>query len=89
MFKIPYLKIFYFPTLSPLGTRVIDATGKYVLPGGIDANVHLETPFVEGNTRTIDDFYQGTRAAIAGGTTTVSICHLSFNMMSIPIFLVL
>ena len=81
MFKIPYLKIFYFPTLSPLGTRVIDATGKYVLPGGIDANVHLETPFVEGNTRTIDDFYQGTRAAIAGGTTTVSIRQLSLNNM--------
>lgn len=57
--------------IIPGGTRVIDASGKYVLPGGIDANVHLETPFVEGNTRTIDDFYQGTKAAIAGGTTTV------------------
>lgn len=60
--------------IIPGGTRVIDATGKYVFPGGIDANVHFETPYVKGNTRTIDDFYQGTRAALAGGTTTVIDC---------------
>lgn len=33
--------------IIPGGTRVIDATGKYVLPGGIDANVHLESPFLK------------------------------------------
>lgn len=60
--------------IIPGGTRVIDATGKYVMPGGIDANVHFETPYAKGNTRTIDDFYQGTRAALAGGTTTVIDC---------------
>ena len=33
--------------IIPGGTRVIDATGKYILPGGIDANVHFETPYVK------------------------------------------
>ena len=33
--------------IIPGGTRIIDATGKYVLPGGIDANVHLESPFIK------------------------------------------
>ena len=33
--------------IIPGGTRVIDATGKYVIPGGIDANVHLETPYLK------------------------------------------
>ena len=36
--------------IIPGGTRVIDATGKYVFPGGIDANVHFETPYVKVNT---------------------------------------
>lgn len=63
--------------IIPGGTRVIDATGKFILPGGIDANVHLEAPYLantENPTRTIDDFYQGTKAALAGGTTTVIDC---------------
>ena len=33
--------------IIPGGTRVIDATGKYVMPGGIDANVHFETPYAK------------------------------------------
>jgi len=63
--------------IIPGGTRVIDATGKYILPGGIDLNVHLQRPTKAGGgeasvtTVTIDDFYQGTKAAIAGGTTMV------------------
>ena len=61
--------------IIPGGTRVIDANGKLVLPGGIDPNVHFQTPIVVNNgttqTRTIDDFYVGTKAALAGGTTTV------------------
>ena len=48
---------------------VIDATGKYVLPGGIDVHTHLEMPF--GGTFSADDFETGTRAAAWGGTTSV------------------
>ena len=61
--------------IIPGGTRVIDATGKLVLPGGIDSSVHLQTPAQTSKdateTVTIDNFYQGTKAAIAGGTTTI------------------
>ena len=46
----------------------IDATGKYVLPGGIDAHTHMDMPF--GGTTSSDDFETGTRAAAYGGTTT-------------------
>jgi len=55
--------------IIPGGTRPIDATGKFVLPGGIDLNVHLQRPGY--GTQTIDDFYQGTKAALMGGTTMV------------------
>lgn len=55
--------------IIPGGTRAIDATGKFVFPGGVDLNVHLQRPGY--GTQTIDDFYQGTKAALAGGTTMV------------------
>ncbi|MBP2548735.1 dihydropyrimidinase [Neorhizobium galegae] len=55
------------PNLS--GNTVLDATGCYVMPGGIDPHVHLEMPFM--GTYSADDFESGTRAGLAGGTTMV------------------
>ena len=51
------------------GDKVLDATGCYVMPGGIDPHTHLEMPFM--GTYSTDDFESGTRAALAGGTTMV------------------
>ena len=48
---------------------VIDAAGKYVIPGGVDAHTHMELPF--GGTAASDTFETGTRAAAWGGTTTI------------------
>lgn len=48
---------------------VVDARGKYVIPGGIDAHTHMELPF--GGTAASDTFETGTRAAAHGGTTTI------------------
>src|SRR5438093_6092674 len=52
--------------------RVIDAEGKYVLPGCVDPHTHLDMPF--GGTVTIDDFESGHTAAAFGGPT----CHVDF-----------
>jgi dihydropyrimidinase len=52
--------------------KVIDASGKYVLPGLVDPHTHLDMPF--GGTVTIDDVESGQRSAAFGGTT----CHVDF-----------
>ena len=49
--------------------EVIDASGKYLFPGGLDPHTHLDMPF--GGTTSADDFETGTRAAAHGGTTTL------------------
>ena len=57
---------------ADLGASVdvrIDATGMYVIPGGVDGHTHMEMPF--GGTTASDTFETGTRAAAHGGTTTI------------------
>lgn len=53
----------------PAGTQAVDGSGQYVFPGGIDAHTHMEMPFM--GTTSCDDFYTGTAAGVAGGTTTI------------------
>lgn len=52
----------------PAGARIVDCAGKFIFPGFIDAHTHFDL-HVAG-TVTIDDFYAGTKAEVAGGTTT-------------------
>src|SRR5688500_5861472 len=49
--------------------KIIDAKGKYVLPGGIDVHTHMDMPF--GGTTSADDFESGTIAAAFGGTKSI------------------
>jgi dihydropyrimidinase len=63
-------------TISTIGAKldveadqILDASGKLVIPGGIDPHTHMELPF--GGTQASDDFFTGTRAAAFGGTTTI------------------
>ena len=54
---------------APAGATVVDALGQYVMPGGIDPHTHMQLPFM--GTTTMDDFFTGTAAGMAGGTTTI------------------
>jgi dihydropyrimidinase len=54
---------------TPAGCETLDASGQYVIPGGIDPHTHMQLPFMGTVTR--DDFFSGTAAAMAGGTTTI------------------
>jgi dihydropyrimidinase len=59
----------FAPGRGPADVETIDATGKYVIPGAIDAHTHMQMPF--GGTEASDTFDTGTRAAAIGGTTTI------------------
>src|SRR5256884_7229965 len=63
-------------SLDQPADKVIDASGKYVLPGCVDPHTHLDMPF--GGTVTIDDVESGQTAAAFGGTTT----HVDFIIQS-------
>ena len=56
-------------SLNIAADKVVDATGKYVVPGGIDVHTHMELPF--GGTAAVDTFETGTIAAAWGGVTTI------------------
>jgi dihydropyrimidinase len=55
--------------IDPTGHIIVNATGHFVIPGGVDAHTHMDMPF--GGTVSADDFLTGTRAAAIGGTTTI------------------
>src|SRR5881398_364349 len=59
-------------SLDVAADKVIDAGGKYVLPGCVDPHTHLDMPF--GGTVTVDDVESGQTSAAFGGTT----CHVDF-----------
>jgi dihydropyrimidinase len=54
---------------APAVADVVDAGGQYVMPGGIDPHTHMQLPFM--GTVTMDDFFTGTAAGLAGGNTTI------------------
>ena len=62
--------------LSDDDAEVIEASGKYVLPGAVDVHTHMDLDV--GFARAIDDFYDGTVAAACGGTTTI-VDHMAFG----------
>ena len=69
-------------TADEEGAQVIDASGRYVLPGGVDVHTHMDLDV--GIARAVDDFYTGTVAAACGGTTTI-VDHLAFGPAGCPL----
>lgn len=64
------------PIASATPTTILDATGKYLLPGGVDPHTHFDLDL--GTFRAVDDFQTGSIAAACGGTTTI-IDHVAFG----------
>jgi dihydropyrimidinase len=62
-------KIAKIGAIENISAQIFDAKGMFVIPGGIDPHVHMELPSPAGNSS--DDFFTGSRAALAGGTTTI------------------
>jgi dihydropyrimidinase len=56
-------------TQAPAGAQTLDASGQYVMPGGIDPHTHMQLPFM--GTVAADDFFSGTAAGLSGGTTSI------------------
>jgi dihydropyrimidinase len=54
---------------APAGSEIVDAGGAFVMPGGIDPHTHMQLPFM--GTVASEDFFTGTAAALAGGTTMI------------------
>ena len=62
--------------ISAEDAEIIDASGSYVIPGAVDVHTHMDLDV--GFARAIDDFYDGTVAAVCGGTTTI-VDHMAFG----------
>ncbi|KAL4759272.1 uncharacterized protein BDW70DRAFT_161732 [Aspergillus foveolatus] len=76
-------------SLAKQGTRVIDAEGGFIMPGGIDCHVHLQEPSLFGKGTSSDDYESGSRSAIAGGNTTIiTFAPLQKEMTATPVSVV-